>query len=152
MQGFLTAVKQEVSRRHAQDKWALDDVVMTAEVLHPAKEVDQLREAPQEGVYIYGLYLDGCGWSTKEGKLVDSEPKRLYHLLPVMLVTGVLVAISSWQLLVVLGTKSNLKAGTVPFLQMSESTATLHATHITLVSHEGGKTVPKVVGKSSAAC
>ena len=37
MQGFLTGVKQEVNRKHAAEKWALDDVVMTAEVLHPAK-------------------------------------------------------------------------------------------------------------------
>ena len=95
LQGFLTAVKQEVNRRHAADKWALDDVVMTAEVLHPAKEVDQIREAPQEGVYIYGLFLDGCAWSNKDGKLVDSEPKKLYHPLPVMFVTGVQVCISS---------------------------------------------------------
>ena len=32
MQGFLTAVKQEVNRKHAADKWALDDVVMITEV------------------------------------------------------------------------------------------------------------------------
>lgn len=31
-QGLLTAMKQEVNRRHAPDKWALDDVVMTSEV------------------------------------------------------------------------------------------------------------------------
>jgi dynein heavy chain len=30
-------VKQEVSRKHAADKWALDDVVLTSEVTHPAK-------------------------------------------------------------------------------------------------------------------
>ena len=78
-----------MNRRHAGDRWALDDVVMTAEVLHPAKDVGQLRDPPAEGVYIYGLFLDGCAWSSKEGKLVESEPKKLYHPLPVTLVTGV---------------------------------------------------------------
>jgi dynein heavy chain len=89
-QGFLTAVQQEVNRRHAADKWALDDMVMVSEVLHPPKDVDSLKDAPTEGVYIHGLYLDGCSWSNKEGKLIDSEPKKLYTPLPVMLVTGVL--------------------------------------------------------------
>lgn len=40
-------------------------------------------------MYIYGLFLDGCAWSGRENKLVDSEPKKLYHPLPVLYVTGV---------------------------------------------------------------
>lgn len=90
LQGFLTAMKQEVNRKHSADKWALDDVVMTSDVTHPPKEFETLKEAPAEGVYIYGLYLDGCAWSGKENKLVDSEPKKLFHPLPVLYVTGVL--------------------------------------------------------------
>ncbi len=89
-QGFLTAMKQEVSRKHAADKWALDDVVMTSEVTHPPKDFESLKEPPAEGVYIYGLYLDGCSWSGRENRLVDSEPKKLFNPLPVLFVTGVL--------------------------------------------------------------
>ena len=63
---------------------------MTSEVTHPAKEFEQLREGPSEGVYIYGLYLDGASWNAKENKLVDAEPKKLYSPLPVLYVTGVL--------------------------------------------------------------
>jgi dynein heavy chain len=88
-QGFLTAMKQEVNRKHSSDKWALDDVVMTSEVTHPPKEFEQLREAPSEGVYVYGLFLEGCTWSGKENKLVDSDPKKLFTPLPVLYVTGV---------------------------------------------------------------
>ncbi|KAK9794950.1 hypothetical protein WJX73_010224 [Symbiochloris irregularis] len=88
-QGFLTAMKQEVNRKHAGDKWALDDVVMVAEVTHPAREAEQIKDAPAEGVYIHGLYLDGCAWSTKENRLVDAEPKKLFNPLPVLYVTGV---------------------------------------------------------------
>lgn len=88
-QGFLTAMKQEVNRKHAAEKWALDDVVMTSEVTYPAKAIEDMKESPSEGVYVYGLYLDGCKWSNKENRLVDSDPKKLFHPLPVLYVTGV---------------------------------------------------------------
>lgn len=88
-QGFLTAVKQEVTRRHAGDKWALDDVVLVSEVTKCA-DPSTLREAPGEGVFIHGLYLEGAGWALKQGCLVQSEPKKLYCPLPVMHVSAVL--------------------------------------------------------------
>merc|ERR1712046_43973 len=88
-QGFLTAMKQEVNRKHSADKWALDDVVMSSEVTHPPKDFEGLREAAAEGVFIYGLFLEGCNWHGKENRLVDSEPKKLYVALPVLYVTGV---------------------------------------------------------------
>ena len=84
-------MKQEVSRRHAGDKWALDDVVLTSEVTHPAKDLDGIKEAPAEGVYVYGLFLDACAWSAKGNRLIDSEPKKLFNPLPVLYVTGVQV-------------------------------------------------------------
>lgn len=53
------------------------------------QEFENLKESPSEGVYIYGLFLEGCAWSGRENKLVDPEPKKLYHPLPVLYVTGV---------------------------------------------------------------
>ena len=88
-QGFLTAVKQEVTRKHAADGWALDDVVMVSEVTR-LLDPEAVREGPNEGVYIHGLFLEGCSWNAKEGgKLVDAEHKKLFSPLPVLHVTAV---------------------------------------------------------------
>ena len=89
-QGFLTAMKQEVTRLHKKDNppWALDDVVYHTQVTEH-EHVEHVRTPPKEGVYIHGLYLDGCAWSKPHNTLVESEPKVLFHPLPVLYVTGV---------------------------------------------------------------
>uniref|UniRef100_A0A670HLU4 Dynein heavy chain C-terminal domain-containing protein n=1 Tax=Podarcis muralis TaxID=64176 RepID=A0A670HLU4_PODMU len=38
----------------------------------------------QEGVYIYGLYLDGAGWDRRNNKLTESTAKILFTVLPVV--------------------------------------------------------------------
>jgi dynein heavy chain len=38
----------------------------------------------QEGVYIYGLYLDGAGWDRKNSRLIEPSPKVLFTMLPVV--------------------------------------------------------------------
>jgi len=87
-QGFLTANRQEVCRKHSKDGWALDDVVNSTEVLKA--ERDEVRKGPDEGSYFYGLFLEGCRWDKPGNKLADSEPKVLFAPLPVLHVTGVL--------------------------------------------------------------
>jgi len=87
-QGFLTAMKQEVNRAHAKERWALDDVVMDSWVTPPPLELNQLKEEAKDGVYVYGLFLEGCKWHGKENRLVDSDPKKLFTPLPVLQVTG----------------------------------------------------------------
>lgn len=87
-QGFLTATRQEVTRRHKAEKWALDDVVLVSTVTEHL-DLRRLKMPPSEGVYIHGLYLEGGSWDKKDGKLVESHPKELYTPMPVMLVTAV---------------------------------------------------------------
>jgi dynein heavy chain len=86
--GFLTANRQEVCRKHSRDGWALDDVVNSSEVLKQERE--EVKKGPEEGIYIYGLYLDCAKWDKERGKLADMDPKVLFAPLPVLWITGVL--------------------------------------------------------------
>jgi dynein heavy chain len=88
-QGILTAMKQEVTRKHKNDtvKWALDDIVYHTEVTLNERP-DQVRSSPQEGIYIHGLFLDGAGWNTSDTCLIEQEPKVLFCQLPVLYVTA----------------------------------------------------------------
>lgn len=86
-QGLLTAMKQEVTRKHKGDKWALDDVLYHTEVTS-FERPDQIKAPPSEGIYVHGLSLEGAGWSKADGGcLAESEPKRLFVPLPVLYVT-----------------------------------------------------------------
>ncbi|GMH89960.1 hypothetical protein TrVE_jg7050 [Triparma verrucosa] len=85
--GALTAMKQEVTRKHKGEKWALDEVIYHTEVTEYNGE-QQVRSPPPEGIYIHGLFLDGAAWGKHEGHLIESTPKVLFVGLPVLLVTG----------------------------------------------------------------
>ena len=84
--GCLTAMKQEVTRKHKAQKWALNDVVYHTEVTN-FERFEQVKAPPEEGIYIHGLYLDGAAWSRQESSLVESAPKQLFAPLPVLHVT-----------------------------------------------------------------
>lgn len=44
---------------------------------------------PEDGVFIYGIYMEGCKWDHEKHMLAESDPKKLFvelpllHLLPV---------------------------------------------------------------------
>ncbi|KAI5704390.1 hypothetical protein M8J75_004799 [Diaphorina citri] len=83
-QGFLTAMKQEVARAN---HWALDLVNITNTVTSLYKE--GIKSPPTEGVFVYGLFLEGATWDRKNNVLVESQPKVLSTLMPVIHITAV---------------------------------------------------------------
>jgi dynein heavy chain len=52
------------------------------------EEATNLAAMPEDGVYIWGLYLEGCRWDDKAEALAESAPKVLFtkmksiHILP----------------------------------------------------------------------
>ena len=39
------------------------------------QERDEVKKGPDEGIYIYGLYLDCAKWDKEKNRLADSDPK-----------------------------------------------------------------------------
>jgi dynein heavy chain len=48
-----------------------------------------VKEAAVDGIFVHGLFLEGCSWSKKDNHLIDSPPKALVAPLPVMYIAGV---------------------------------------------------------------
>ena len=55
-------MRQEVTRNH--EGWALDEVILHNEVTRSNRE--DLRTPPPEGIYVYGLFIDGGAWDRYE--------------------------------------------------------------------------------------
>uniref|UniRef100_A0A8C1PA60 Dynein, axonemal, heavy chain 5 n=1 Tax=Cyprinus carpio TaxID=7962 RepID=A0A8C1PA60_CYPCA len=70
----------EITR--ANKGWALDRMVLCNEVTKWMK--DDITQPPAEGVYVYGLYLEGAGWDRRNCRLIDSKPKVLFEMMPVV--------------------------------------------------------------------
>jgi dynein heavy chain len=86
-QGFLTSMRQEVTRQHEKDSWALDDVVDQTEILQ--QDIERLRDSPAEGVYVRGLFIEGARWTKADGGRLDElEGKLTYVNMPVVHVSA----------------------------------------------------------------
>ena len=82
----MLAIDETVARAH--QGWALDEVVAKTDVQRT--DANDLLSGPDEGVYIHGLWLDGCGWDRKKVCCVDQAPKVLFYELPVLLLSAML--------------------------------------------------------------
>lgn len=74
-QAFLTGSRQNYARKH---KIPIDLLIFDFFVLH----ADTIPiTPPEDGVYIYGLYLDGARFNNEEMVLDESRPKILYEVM-----------------------------------------------------------------------
>ncbi|CAG9316033.1 unnamed protein product [Blepharisma stoltei] len=80
-QGFLTAVKQEVTRQMKSENWALDDVEERTEVRDKS---ERPKDIPEKGVLIKGLFLEGARWNNNKdgGRLEELTGKDTYVDMP----------------------------------------------------------------------
>ena len=81
-QAFLTAVMQNFARAH---KYPIDRIDFDIEVRDDVHlDGSDLREHPEAGSYMYGLFLEGCRWDHKIHALGASLPKVLFTQVPVV--------------------------------------------------------------------
>lgn len=75
-QGFMTGCLQTHARNYriAIDKLSFSFQIMLEE------EPEEVEEAPEDGVYIYGLFMDGARWDRESQLISDQFPVRFYIL------------------------------------------------------------------------
>lgn len=72
-QGFMTGVLQTHAREY---KIAIDKLAFNFEVLLE-ETPEQIEEAPVDGVYINGLFMDGARWDRDTTIITDQYPSKM---------------------------------------------------------------------------
>lgn len=86
-QGFMTAVKQTYSRTHAI---AVDTLRIASEMT--GLEAHDVTEAPENGAYIYGLFMEGGRFCREKMQMAESQPRQLLDDLPAIRLVPVISA------------------------------------------------------------
>jgi dynein heavy chain len=78
-QAFITGSRQNYARKN---QFPIDAVDFNFIVI--ATPPAEIEAAPEDGVYIRGLYIEGARWNEETLSIDDSRPKQLYTLMPII--------------------------------------------------------------------
>jgi dynein heavy chain len=76
-QGFMTASLQTYARKHME---AIDGLSFKYQIL--TQNPEEITESPEDGVIVFGLYLEGARFDRELNRVVESKPGEMYDLLP----------------------------------------------------------------------
>jgi len=79
-QGFLTSVLQGYSRKNMIPV----DVLSFEFQMEDTDDPEDLDGAPEEGIYIHGLFMDGCSWDYEDMVITDQEAAIMYIKAPII--------------------------------------------------------------------
>lgn len=81
-QGFITSVKQEITRSHKIEKWALDEM---SQITFVKAAKSNERNMPEEGVFIKGMTVEGARFNNQG--LLDELTTKIYDEVPPILLS-----------------------------------------------------------------